>query len=135
MENIAGASPFTQLEKISEIIFDKGSYLLEFQEERLKSTITQVKNLMIDQDRRDESSINLFYSWAGHDGGVLVQKGLVPFSAQKFEQPNLLFVTNTPTDDALNKTLKIILRLLPILGLNLLLIVVSILKLERLDIR
>ena len=133
IENIALLSPFTQFEKITEVIFNKGSYLVEHQQITLKNTISQVRNLMLEQDSRDETSLHLYYSWAAFDVGGLYDG--TTFSNQRFEHPNLLFVTNTPTDDILNKTMKIILRLLPILLLNLLLIMGSVVKLERLDIR
>ena len=132
---IASLSPFTQFEAISEIIFDKGFYLQRHLQETMKNTLFQVRNLMIAQDNRDETSLNLFYSGAVGDLGAVSHDGLTTFSKHKFEHPNLLFVTNIQTDDGLSKTLKIILRLLPILSLNLLLIVFSVLKLERLDIR
>ena len=133
--NIAQLSPFTQYEKISEIVFDKGSYLFEFQQQTMQNTLTAVKNLMIEQDSRDETSLHLFFRQAAQDNYSTRQKGLTNFSFNKFDHPNLLLVTNTPTDDITGKTLKIILRLLPILILNLLLIISSVVKLEKLDIR
>jgi hypothetical protein len=135
IQNIARISPFTQFENISEIVFDKGHYLLGFQELAMQNTLGQVRNLMIEQDSRDETSLNLFYSWAHTDRFALTHQGLTPFSAQKFEHPNLLFVTDVSTDDALGKAMKVLLRLLPILVLNLLLVVGSVVRLERLDIR
>jgi len=133
IENIASLSPFTQFERISEVIFDKGSYLFGHLSETAKRTIAQVRNLMIEQDSRDENSQHLFYSWAESDGSW----GSIdpPFSHQLFDHPDLLFVTDIPTDDVLHKSLNILLRLLPILCLNLLLVVCSVIKLERLDIR
>jgi ABC-type transport system involved in multi-copper enzyme maturation permease subunit len=135
IQRIASISPFTQYEKISEIVFDKGDYLLGFQKLSMQNTLAQVRNLMIEQDSRDETSINLYYSWAGSDFGPLMSEGLTTFSAQKFEHPNLLFVTDIPTDDAMSKSLKILLRLLPVMVLNLLLIIGSVVRFERLDIR
>jgi ABC-type transport system involved in multi-copper enzyme maturation permease subunit len=135
IQRIASISPFTQFEKISEIVFDKGYYLLGFIELTTKNTLAQVRNLMIEQDSRDETSLNLYYSWAGGDWGPLHGTGQTTFSAQIFEHPNLLFVTDIPTDDAMEKAMKILLRLLPILVLNLLLVVGSVVRLERLDIR
>ena len=135
IEIISQLSPFAQFEKISEIIFDKGYYMLGCLMETMKNTQAQVRNMMIEQDSRDETSIHLLYSWAGGDRFAVIDQGFYPFSNQKFEQPNLLFVTDIPTDDTLNKTLKILYRLLPILLLNLLLIIGSVMKLERLDIR
>jgi len=61
--------------------------------------------------------------------------GRTEFSTERFEHPDLLFVTDIPTDDALGKVMKILLRLLPILVLNLVLVVGSVVRLERLDIR
>jgi len=133
--SIANISPFVQLEHIAEIIFNKGFYLLNFQQETAKSSINQIRNLMIAQDANDETSINLFYSMALSDADALSQFGQTPFSTQLFEHPDLLFVTDIQTDDALNKTMKILLRLLPIICLNLFLIVGSVIKLEKLDIR
>ena len=134
IQRIKSLSPFIQFERISEIIFDKGSYLLNFKEKTLRTTLSQVRNLMIEQDKKDDNSLHLFYNEAAEDN-VKIMLQIPAFSTQKFDHPNLLFVTNIPTDDTLNKTLKIILRLLPILALNLLLIIGSVLKLERLDIR
>ena len=134
IEQIAQLSPFTQFDRISEIIFDKGSYLFAYQQETMKNTIAQIRNLIIEQDKKDETSYNLFYSWAIGDGGNLLD-GTTAFSKQMFDHPNLLFISNTPTDDPANKILKIIIRLLPIIILNLLLILGSVVKLERLDIR
>ena len=132
IHRIKNLSPFDQFITISEIIFDKGSYLLEFQEQTLRNSLTQVRNLMIEQDKNDENSYHHFYRDAANDSRYFDE---MLFSKQKFDHPNLLFVTNIPTDDTLHKTMKIILRLLPILALNLLLIIGSVLKLERLDIR
>jgi ABC-type transport system involved in multi-copper enzyme maturation permease subunit len=135
MQRIAQLSPFSQFEKISEIAFDKGHYLFEFQMLTMQNTLAQVRNLMIEQDSRDETSINSFYSRATSDVGGLHGTGLTTFTTQRFEHPNLLFVTNIPTDEGMNKAMKILLRLLPILVLNLLLVVGSVVRLERLDIR
>ena len=132
IQRIASLSPFDQFEKISEIIFDKGSYLMFFQEQTLRTVLTQVRNIMIEQDKNDQDSQNLFYQSAPEDSRRWEE---TLFSNQKFDHPNLLFVTNIPTDDALTKTVKITLRLSVIILLNLLLIVCSVLKLERLDIR
>jgi hypothetical protein len=132
---IANISPFAQLENISEIIFDKGFYLFDFQQETAKRSINQIRNLMIAQDALDVTSLNLFYSMASSDAAALMQSGQTPFSGQLFEHPDLLFVTNIPTDDAITKAAKVLLKLTPILLLNLLLITASVLKFERLDIR
>jgi len=135
IELISQLSPFSQFEKISEIIFDKGSYMLTNLMETMKTTQAQVRNMMIEQDSRDEVSVHLFYSWAPSDRFALTNQERTPFSTQKFEQPNLLFNSNIPTADMMNKTMKVILRILPILLMNLLLIIASVVKLERLDIR
>ena len=136
IEKIAIISPFTQYEKISEILFDKGYYLMKFQEDTMKNTITQVRNLLIEQDSKDERSFHMLYRGAGN----ITFRGRpgqpeVAFSELIFDHPNLLFITNPPTDDAMKKTFKIILRLIPILTLNLMLVTGSVLKFERLDIR
>jgi len=132
-QNIASLSPFAQFEKISEIIFDKGYYLLDFQIETLRRSISQIKDLMIKQDGRDENSLHLVYSWAATDG--YGSNGKVAFSGEFFEQPDLLFVTEIPTDEGVEKVVKVLVRLLPILGLNVGLVVWCVVKLERLDIR
>jgi len=132
IDNIANISPFTQFEKISEIVFDKGFYMFDFLQEATKRSIVQIKNLMIEQDSHDDSSLHLFYSGASHDGMIT---GLIPFSNQLFDHPDLLFVTNIETDDVQVKTMKVMMRLLPILLLNIILVVWSVVKLERLDIR
>ena len=105
---IGSLSPFDQFEKISEIIFDKGSYLMFFQEQTLRTTLTQVRNIMIEQDKNDQDSQNLFFRDA-HVNSRRWEETL--FSNQKFDHPNLLFVTNITTDDTLTKTVKIMLRL------------------------
>ena len=135
MEMIASLSPFTQFEKISEIVFNKGYYLQEFQQEAVRTNIAQLRNLMIEQDAKDETSLHLFYGWAPYDGGYVGTLGFTPFSNQRFDYPDMLFVTKIPTDDAVGKALKILIKLLPILLLNLILIVCSVVKLEKLDIR
>ena len=135
IQRISNLSPLNQFEKISEVIFNKGSYLFENIQKTLMTSRSQIRNLIIEQDKRDPASLNLLYAWAENDTGSLIGTGETAFSNQQFEYPNLLFVTNIQSDDALNRTLKIILRLLPILILNLLLIIGSVLKLERLDIR
>jgi len=133
--SIASISPFTQFETISEIIFDKGFYLLNHLQETTKRTITQIANLMREQDSRDESSLHLYYSWAETDGEGVLPEGQTTFSTEVFDHPDLLFVTDIPTDEAMAKTMKILLRLLPILLLNVLLVTWCVVKLERLDIR
>jgi ABC-type transport system involved in multi-copper enzyme maturation permease subunit len=135
IQRISRLSPFIQLEKISEIVFNKGHYLFEFQMQTMQNTLTQVRNLIIEQDSRDDTSLNLFYSWASTDRFALESQGLTPFSATKFEHPNLLFVSEIPTDDDTAKAGKILLMLLPILILNILLIVFCVVRLERLDTR
>jgi len=131
---IASISPFAQFEAISEIVFDKGFYMLHFLQETTKRLVNQITNLMKDQDSHDETSIHQFYSWAASgDGSPGMRK--VTFSSQPFEHPDLLFVSEIHTDDAMIKTMKILLRLLPILALNMLLVVFCVVKLERLDIR
>jgi hypothetical protein len=107
-------------------------------QEQTKQTITQIRNLMIEQDSRDETSIHLFFQGAAriyqfiqHIPGN--EKSI--FSLATFENPDLLFSSGIETDDILMKTWKIFLRLLPILVLNVLMIVVSVVKLERMDIR
>ena len=133
--NIDSISPFAQFSRISEIVFDKGYYLFEAMQQTTKNTISQLRNLMIEQDSRDETSAHYFYSWARNDNNGLLSGGRVPFSMQMFDQPDFVFVTNIPTDDMATKALKILFRLLPILVLNLVLIVCSVVKLEKLDIR
>ena len=134
-QNISIISPFVQFENISEILFDKGFYLFNFMQETTKRSINQISNLMKEQDSRDETSLNLFYSNAGSDRYAIASLGQITFSEQLFDYPDLLFVSDIETDDSLAKTVKILLRLLPILLLNLILIVLSVLKFERLDIR
>jgi len=134
VEKIARISPFIQYEKISEIIFNKGLYLQRFQEETMRNTIFQVRNLIIEQDSRDEKSSHMFYSQAVFMR-FFSEDGEVTFSDQKFEHPNLMFVTDVYTDDALLKTQRIIIWLIPVLVSNLLLMTWSVVKLERLDIR
>ncbi|HPY96142.1 MAG TPA: ABC transporter permease subunit [Candidatus Cloacimonadota bacterium] len=134
IQKIASMSPFYQLEMISEIIFDKGYYLLQYQEETAKQTISQIKNLMIEQDSHDNTSLHLFYRWASADQYAL-NGMLFPFSKEKFNHPELLFVTNVETDKVGTKALSIILRLLPILLLNIITFMLAAVKLERLDIR
>ena len=124
-----------QFEKISEVIFDKGYYLLNFHQETAKRSINQITNLMIEQDSRDETSLHLFYNHADSDRYVLAGLGQIPFSEQLFEHPELLFVSEIETEDSWAKTMRILVRLLPILILNLVLIVVSVVRFERLDIR
>jgi len=135
IQNIASISPFTQFELISEVVFDKGFYLLNFLQKTTKNTIADIRHAMREQDKLDETSLHLFYNWADSDGEGVVKDGLVTFSTQIIDNPDMLFVTEIPTDDAMVKTLKILLRLLPILVLNLLLVVWCVVKLERLDIR
>jgi len=135
IQNISSVSPFTQFERISEIVFDKGFYLFNFQQETAKRTINQIRNLMIEQDARDETSLNLFYSWASGDGGNIQHYGMTTFSTNLFEYPDMLFVTEIITDDAVFKTVKFLLRLLPILIFNVVLVLLSVFKLEKLDIR
>jgi len=132
--NIASISPFAQFERISEVIFDKGFYLLNHQQETTKNSITQIRNLMIEQDSHDEASLHLFYNHADNDKNALPEE-LTPFSAKTFDHPDLLFVTNIETDEAVVKVMKVLLRLLPILLLNVVLVVWCVVKLERLDIR
>jgi len=131
---IAGLSPFAQFERISEIVFDKGYYLLNFQIEAIRRSMSQIKNLMIEQDGKEEDSLHLVYSWADVDG-FSHNTGKVAFSGELFEQPDLLFVEDVATDEAMAKTMKVLLRLLPILVLNLLLVIWCVVKLERMDIR
>ncbi|MCL2063562.1 MAG: ABC transporter permease [Candidatus Cloacimonetes bacterium] len=135
IQNISAISPFVQFEKISEVIFDKGYYLLNFQQETAKRSINQITNLMIEQDSRDETSLHLFYGHANSDRYVLSELGQIPFSEQLFEHPELLFVSEIETEDSWTKAMRILLRLLPILILNLVLIVVSVVRFEKLDIR
>jgi len=132
--NIASISPFTQFEKISEIVFDKGFYMFEILQETAKRTISEIRNLMIEQDSRDASSLHQFYSNAAGDN-TMQDRGIVTFSSEKFDHPDLLFVSEIETDDGMVKSMKILVRLLPILVLNLVLAVWSVLKLEQLDIR
>jgi len=135
VSSIASLSPFTQFEKISEIVFDKGFYMFEALQETAKSTIAQIRNLMIEQDSHDETSLHYLYNGAYNDSYAISDQGLTTFSHDLFDHPDLLFVTNISTDEGLVKALKILLRLLPILVLNLMLVVGCVLKLERLDIR
>ena len=135
IRSIVSLSPFAQFENISEIIFDKGFYLLMFMQDATKTAVTQISNLMREQDSRDETSINLFYPGAASDASMLAAQGKTTFSQQLFEHPNLLFVTHVETDDNIAKSVKILLRLLPILVLNLILVIVCVGRLERLDIR
>ena len=132
IRNILNISPFSQLENISEIVFDKGFYLFNHQLNESKQTIILIRNLMIEQDSRDENSLHLFYSWARTDGRF---RGKTPFSTQIFNNKELLLITEFQTDDTLTKIIKIIFNLIPIIMLNLLLIICSVLKIERLDIR
>jgi len=133
IEAIASLSPFTQFERISEIVFDKGSYLFGYLQEATKRSINQIKNLLIEQDSRNETSLHLYYSWAESDGRW--DPDNPPFSNELFEHPDLLFVSEIPTDEGLVKVMKVLWRLLPILILNLLLVIFCVVKLERLDIR
>jgi len=133
IRRIALISPFTQFEEIAEIIFDTGAYLYTAMKQTLRNLQTQVRNLVIAQDARDNTSHHLFYGGAGGGGGIL--PGRTEFSIERFEHPDLLFVTNISTDDVMGKAMKVLLRLLPILVLNLLLVVGNVVRLERLDIR
>ena len=135
IQNISSISPFTQYEKISEIILDKGFYLLKFQQETAKSSIIQIANLMKEQDSRDELSLHHFYSKAEREKMVLRNSEETPFSNSIFEQPNLLFVTEIETETLAGKFKKVFINLLPILFLNIVLILVSVVRFERLDIR
>jgi len=132
--NIASISPFTQFEKISEIVFDKGLYMFEILQQTTKRTISELRNLIIEQDSREPSSMHQFYSNAAGDN-TLIDQGIVTFSSELFDHPDLLFVTEFDGDDGLVKTMKIFLRLLPILVLNVVLVVWCVVRLERLDIR
>jgi len=133
-QGISNISPFAQFERISEVIFDKGYYLLDFQLQALRRSMNQIKNLMIEQDNRDDNSLHLVYRLANVDY-FRSETGKRSFTAELFEQPDLLFVTDIPTDEVLAKTVKILVRLLPILVLNVLLVVWCVAKLERMDIR
>jgi ABC-type transport system involved in multi-copper enzyme maturation permease subunit len=138
MRTISNTSPFAQFENISEIIFDKGLYLFNFMQEQTKQTISQIRNLMIEQDSRDENSLHLFFPEAKGVNQMMITVSddeRTVFSLAVFEQPDLLFTSDIKTDDALTKTGKILLRLLPILVLNNIMALVSVIKLERLDIR
>ncbi|MCL2063567.1 MAG: ABC transporter permease [Candidatus Cloacimonetes bacterium] len=138
IQKIASISPFAQFEMISEIVFDKGLYMLNYMQDTTKRSVNQITNLMIEQDSRDENSMHLFYGWAEMDSNVLsffYGSDKVAFSHELFEQPNLLFVTEIETDDAWGKMVKIMMRLLPILILNLVLMAGAVVKFERLDIR
>jgi len=135
IRNISNISPFVQMENISEIIFDKGYYLLNFQQETAKRSINQIANLMIEQDSRDETSLHHFYKAANRDKRVLANVGGTPFSTQVFEHADLLFVTEIDTDDSLLKLVKILIRLLPILLSNLIIVIISVFYFEKLDIR
>jgi len=134
ISNIASISPFTQFEKISEIVFNKGLYMFEILQLTTKRTISELRNLIIEQDSREPSSMHQFYSNAAGDN-TLIEQGIVTFSSELFEQPDLLFVTEFEGDDGLVKTVLVFLRLLPILVLNVVLVVWCVVKLERLDIR
>jgi len=138
IRNIASISPFTQFERIIEVVFDKGWYWLKYAEQATMSRITQIANLMREQDGRDETSLHFFYSQAKTDKHfmqIYLQEDVTTFSEQPFEHPELLYISEIFTEDALAKTLNVFMRLLPILVLNVLMIVVNVLKLERLDIR
>ena len=128
IRNIAKISPFTQFEEIANIIMDNGSYLYDAMLQTMRNSLSQIRNLIITQDSKDPTSLHFFHSWAGN-------QGIVEFTTQKFEHPELLLVTNIPTDDSTAKTVKILIKLLPILALNLLLIIGAVMRLERLDIR
>jgi hypothetical protein len=148
IQAISNISPLAQFEKISEIIFNKGFYNLEFKERFLRQMLPQIRNLMIEQDSRDIFSDNHFFRQArmwnsfaspAHLGGRfqidVEETDRILFSETLFEHPDLLFVTSIPTDTLVDKTVLILLRLIPILALNLVLIVMSVTKLEKLDIR
>ena len=132
---ISKLSPLYQYEEISEILFDKGSYLFENMQKTLRTSRALIRNLIIEQDKTDSSSLNLVYTWAENDSGDLIGTGKTTFSNQMFEHPNLLFITNIQSDNTLNKVIMVFLKMLPILALNLLLIFFSVLRLEKLDIR
>ena len=135
IQNISALSPFAQFEKIAEVVFDKGFYMFNYMQETAKRSIVQISNLMKEQDSRDETSLHLFYKGASGDRYVLSSIGQIPFSAQHFEHPNLLFVTEIETEDGFAKAVRVILRLLPILILNILLMFLSVVRFEKLDIR
>ncbi len=132
---IANISPFGQLEKIGEIIFDQGFYLLNHQHNTIRRKMTEIKNLMIEQDRKDPNSLHLFYSWASTDKYATMHNGIYPFSNEVFAHTDLLLMTEIETDDNYKKLLMILVKLIPILILNLLFLSLNIFKLNRLDIR
>lgn len=132
---IANISPFGQLERIGEIIFDHGFYLLNHQHNTIRRKISEIKNLMIEQDSKDPNSLNLFYSWASGDKFATMHKGIYPFSNEVFAHPELLLVTEIETDNVSLKAVKILKALIPILLLNLIFFVLNIIKLNKLDIR
>ena len=135
IQKIASLSPFIQLEKLSEIIFIKGQYLFDFLYDNTRMVQSQVRNLMIEQDLRDEFSEHRFSR--GYNTSFYEPWGdnLPSFSMQKFEHPDLLFVASIQTDEIAVKIKKVLFNLLPIFGLNILLLFICVLRIEKMDIR
>jgi ABC-type transport system involved in multi-copper enzyme maturation permease subunit len=132
IKSIARISPFVQFEEVADIIFETGSYLYTSMQEKMRTSLALIRNLIIEQDKNDTTSLHFFFSNATQS---VTPYGTVAFSGEFFEQPELLFTSDITADDFIDKSLKILLKLLPIFMLNLLLIILCIIKLDKLDIR
>lgn len=130
LERLSFISPYSQLDKIYQIIVEQGLSRLKIEMQSLALHRTTVEGTLKEIDAGDEDSLHLWYSWAGHDGNNNIPFSQKPYTAKDdFILTKHLNITNA---NKVNQAMPIIIIMLII---NCLGVIITLLKLKKYDVR
>lgn len=131
LEKLSCISPYSQLDKLFQLLVEQGLTTLKVEMKSLVQHRNKIEETLKSLDAGDEESLHLWYSWAGDDGSY----GLNPFTTKPYTDKDNFILTKhleIPNRDKLKQTTPIVIIMLL---MNCLIVIITLFKLKRYDVR
>jgi ABC-type transport system involved in multi-copper enzyme maturation permease subunit len=128
-------SPYSILENSLCEILDLGVERFKNELNQFEEFQSNLRTKFKEIDSKDEKSLHLYYEGAFYDKEVVANKGLTPFTAQPYPNPNELVLTKYIKTNLVKRINKSMLGIMILFALNLIVLSISIFKITRFDVR
>lgn len=135
IERIRFLSPYTLLEKIYEILLDKGYYRFQREFQQFRNRHAEIVDTLKEEDQKNERSFHMFYSWAYGEHFALRGTGEFIFSPEPYPDGDELVYSEYITEHWRGKLIKVLPLLLILALFNVVSLIACLEKAKIYDIR
>ncbi len=134
-QTISSISPMELMDNITDILIDIGYYHFSNSMKQFKQRFAEVKEDIINQDKKDPKSMHLFYSMAEEDESAAHHLNKSPFSMSPYSNSERLLMLDYQTPSAGKKFKAILPYLLSLILLNAIIWIIAYFKIIHIDVR